>query len=363
MTEPLLTLGALQLTPYGLTVFLGALCGTLLAARKKAARPALPWAVLLAVVFGHLVWCWMSDTYMESYGLSLLYQVWRGGYTLYGAVLGGALGALIGAKLAGERFLDVTDALAPGAAAVLFFARMGEYFSGQGRGDYLSNEELSFFPLAYIPWGEEAEAGSWLYAVWFWEAAAALVLLALLLARKNALRGDLTFLFLSVLGITQIFFEQVRQDDIVYLTGFVRFSQIAAMVTLLAVTAALAAMRRPPLRTVILSIAVLACAAVTVIYVEFILDNKTRYLPFLYTAAAATAAVTAAALLIVRGRRGRMSAGLMALTGGILLFSYALEDPSAGIFVILYGFMAWALAAMGIAVSLVFEHKQEVIGE
>ena len=161
MMEPLLTLGALQLTPYGLLVFFGALCGALLAVRKKAARPALPWAVLLAVLCGHLVWCAMSDTSMEYYGLSLLYQFWRGGYTLYGAILGGGLGALIGAKLSGEKFLDVTDALAPGAAAVLFFARIGEYFAGQGMGDYLSNEELSFFPLAYIPWGEEAEAGAW----------------------------------------------------------------------------------------------------------------------------------------------------------------------------------------------------------
>lgn len=361
--EPLLTIGALQLTPYGLLIFAGALCGTLLAARKKAARPALPWVVLLAVVCAHLVWCWMSDTYMETYGLSLLYQFWRGGYTLYGAVLGGALGALIGARLTREAWLDITDALAPGAAALLFFARMGEYFSGQGMGDTLRNGELAFFPLAYVPWGEEAEAGAWLYPVWFWEAAAALILLAVLLARRNPRRGDLTFLFLTVLGTTQIFFEQLRYDEIVYLTGFVRFSQIAAIASLLVVMGTLVYLRRPPLATTLLSFAVLVCAALTVVFVEFILDNKTRYLPFLYGATAATAIVSAAALLVIRGPRGRMSAGLSALTGCILLFSYVLEDPEAGVFVVLYGFMAWAVAVMGVAVSLVFEDKQEVVSQ
>ena len=349
--EPLLTVGALRVTPYSLMVFAGALAGALLAARKKAARPALPWVALLALLFSHVVWCLLNDTAMEYYGFSLLFQPWRGGYTLYGALAGGAVGAAIAAALTRQSWLELLDALAPGAAAALFFARLGEYFSGQGVGPTVESEALCFFPLTFLPFGETPETGDWVYAVWFWEAVTALVLLAVLLLRRNRRRGDPTFLFLSVLGLTQIFFEQIRRDDYVSLTGFVRFSQVGALVSILAVMIALTVMRRPrPLRAV-LSFAVLVCAGLTVMYVEFALD-KTRYFPFLYAATAATAAAAAALLLAARGRQGRMSAGMTALAGGILLFSHGLEAPTTDIYIILYGFMAWALACIGIAVAI-----------
>lgn len=353
--KSILTIGALQLTPYSLFIFAGALTGTLLAARKKATRPALPFVIGLAVIGGHLIWCLMNDTSMEYYGTALLYQFWRGGYTLYGALLGGALGAWIGGRLSGTGFTEVTDGLAPGAAAMVFFARMGEYFSGQGMGPSLENEELFFFPLAYVPYGEAAEGATWYYAVWFWEAIAALILLAVLLTRRNNRRGDLTYLFVSILGITQIFFEQIRRDDYVSLTGFVRFSQVGAMVSVIAVLIAALIRGKARAGRWIFSFATLAAAAVTVMYVEFALD-KSRYYPILYLSTAITAGITAAFLAVTRGRSGWLSAGLFALFGGILIFSHALEDPEAGAYVILYGFMAWALSGMG-AVMAVSIHE------
>ena len=73
--EPLLVLGPLSITPYSLMIFSGAVIGTLLAARKKAVRPALPLTALLALILGHVVWCLMNDTSMEYYGSSLLFHL------------------------------------------------------------------------------------------------------------------------------------------------------------------------------------------------------------------------------------------------------------------------------------------------
>ena len=354
--EPLLVLGPLSITPYSLMIFSGAVIGTLLAARKKTVRPALPLTALLALILGHVVWCLMNDTSMEYYGSSLLFQPWRGGYTLYGALLGGFLGALITARLTRVRLTEITDGLAAGAAALLFFARMGEYFSGQGCGAVLENEGLHFFPLAYIPWGETAESADWCYAVWFWEAAAALVLLAVLLLRRPSRRGDPTFIFLSVLGLTQIFFEQLRRDDYVSLTGFVRFSQVGALVSLIAVMITLTVLRRPKTLTAVFCFLTLAAASLTIMYVEFALD-KTRYYPILYISTAATAVITVCLLIISGGRKGLASAGWAGLSAFILLFSHALEDPEANSYVILYGFMVWALACIGAAVSLLMKSR------
>ena len=355
--EPLLVLGPLSITPYSLMIFSGAVIGTLLAIRKKAVRPALPLTALLALILGHVIWCLMNDTSMEYYGSSLLFQPWRGGYTLYGALLGGFLGALITARLTRVRLLEITDGLAAGAAALLFFARMGEYFSGQGIGAVLENEGLCFFPLAFVPWGEAAEGAEWYYAVWFWEAMAALVLLAALLLRRPSRRGDPTFIFLSVLGITQIFFEQLRRDDYVSLTGFVRFSQVGALVSLIAVMITLTVLRRPKTRTAVFCFLTLVTASLTIMYVEFALD-KTRYYPFLYVSTAVTAVIAVCLLIFAGGRNGLVPAGWIGLSAFILLFSHALEDPEANSYVILYGFMAWALACIGNAVSILMKNGE-----
>ena len=363
--KPLLTLGALQVTPYGLLIFAGAVAGALLVLRRKEARASLPFVLLLSLICGHVVWCLLSDTYMEYHGSKLLYQIWRGGDTLYGVVAGGALGALIGSLISREKFLDVTDALAPGAAAALFFARIAEYWSNQGFGHSLDAfvdstdtpgmVNLFTFPLSYIPLNELEEFGedaSWYYAVWFWEAIAALAILAVLLIRRKGRRGDRTFIFLGALGLTQILFEQLRQDEKVMLTGFVSFTQIAALVSIIAVLIALIALRRPGWLKAVLAFAVLICAGLTVMCTEFVLDTKTKYVPYLYLSAAGTAIFAAALLIVARKRDGLLPAGMTALAGGILILTYMLEDPFYRGSLILYSYMAWALAAIGIAVAV-----------
>ena len=110
---PLWTLGSLHVTPYSLMILLGALAGVALSLRKKEVRPLLPAVILGALILGHAVWvlfCPFDLEAAEGKGYMLLH-IWEGGYTLYGALLGGALGALIAGKLAGVRWLDALDAL------------------------------------------------------------------------------------------------------------------------------------------------------------------------------------------------------------------------------------------------------------
>ncbi len=52
--NPILTLGPLNVTPYGLVVFAGALCGVLLSLRKKENGPVLPFVILGALLIGHM---------------------------------------------------------------------------------------------------------------------------------------------------------------------------------------------------------------------------------------------------------------------------------------------------------------------
>ena len=124
---PVLTLGPLTVTPFGLLVFAGAVCGVLLSLlRKKDIGPALPFVVLGALLFGHMWWAFFCPPgYSAEIGtLQLALRIWEGGYTLYGALFGGLLGAVIGTKLSGLHLTDTLDAMAPGACILLILCRL-----------------------------------------------------------------------------------------------------------------------------------------------------------------------------------------------------------------------------------------------
>ena len=365
--EPLWTLGPLNVTPYSLLVFLGALTGTLLCVRKKHVRPLLPAVVLGALVFGHVCWVLFCPYDLEAYegkGYMLL-RPWLGGYTLYGALLGGALGALAAGKLAGVKWLDALDALAPGACAVIAFARVGEFFTGEGVGRLAEVEWTHFFPLSVCTYGDEYFQ-EWKYAIWFWEALAALVLLVLLLSReKKAPRGRQTVLFLTVLGTSQILLEQMRRDTYLRVIIFVRVNQLAALMTLIAVLVVLLVRRKPGKAKTILCLVTMLTAALADMASEFVFD-KYEYVPWLYLSMPLAAVSASAMLWAWKKGRGILPAVLVCAATAALLAGYASQDwlneeltPLRDLvrFLILYGTMAVDLACMALSIRLPLRNK------
>ena len=350
----LFRLGSFRLTPYGLCILAGALCGVLLCLKKKKILPVLPWVVLGALLLGHAFWAvFCSPAYTDGIGVfGLMLQLWRGGYTLYGALLGGTLGALVGAKLQKLRPAEVLDALTPGACAVICMGRLGEYFSGQGFGNSVENESLWFFPLAYCTYND-GDYQEWSYAVWFWEALAALVLLVLLLTvLRKAAEGRRTAVFVTFLGTTQILLEQMRRDDFVRLNPFVRFTQIAAALTLLVLLIILCLRYRPSAPQVWLTFAALAAAVTAIMMVEFVFD-KPQMTWILYLSLAATALLLWGLLSVARKKHGRLPSGLFCLSTVLLLLLHAMGEWEQDT-LLLYAMMALSLRAIGtiVAVSL-----------
>ena len=348
----LFQLGAFRLTPYGLCILAGALCGILLCLPKKKVLPVVPWVILGAVILGHAFWVFFcSPAYTEETGtIGLMLQLWRGGYTLYGALLGGALGAVAGAKLRKLHPLEVLDALTPGACAAIFLGRMGEYFSGQGFGNMVENESLWFFPLAYCTYND-GDYQEWSYAVWFWEALTALILLGILLIclRKTA-EGRRTAVFITFLGTTQILLEQMRRDDFVRLNPFVRFTQIAAALTLLALLIFLCIRYRPGIRQTVLTFAALLAAVAGITMAEFVFD-KPQMTWMLYVAMAASAGLLFALLAETRKGNAALPGGLFCLSTVLLLLLHMIGSWEQDT-LLLYAMMAVSLSAIGIIVAV-----------
>ena len=351
--NPILTVGPLNVTPYGLLVFAGAVCGvaiTLL--KKKDAGPVLPFVILGALILGHMWWTlFCPPSYTAEAGVfSAFLRIWEGGYTLYGALVGGAIGAVIGCRLSHTDVLKTLDALAPGACAALFFCRVGEYFTLQGFGVSVEDEALHFLPVSFCvtDYGFYQE---WCYAVWAWEAFAALIIMIALLVRSGkAARGHQTVFFVTALGTSQILLEQMRRDDFVRLNPFVRVSQIVALLSLIAVLAVLFIRRRPERKQIIISVAELVFASLAVVCAEFVFD-KPQYRVLLYISFGISAVGLVWALYVYRGRRGFPAACLPVLAAAALLAVHIADRWENDLW-LLFGMMAVSLTEIGIIIEL-----------
>ena len=145
----MLELFGIQLHLYGLLVGIGVSVGCLLAERHTKVHHrdvAEFWRVMMFVGVGGLlgarlyhVW---TDWQLYQNNLSAILAIWNGGLSIIGALMGGAIGLLIGTKFRGDElrfYLDVAALSLPLAQAV---GRLGNYF----------NQELYGLPTS-LPWG------------------------------------------------------------------------------------------------------------------------------------------------------------------------------------------------------------------
>ncbi|MFM6978295.1 MAG: prolipoprotein diacylglyceryl transferase [Micrococcales bacterium] len=200
------------------------------------------WAVPFGIVGGRIfhVLTHASFYFGEGKDLSKIFAVWEGGLAIYGAIILGVVGAYIGARLAGVRFLSFADAIAPGVILAQAFGRLGNYF----------NQELFGTPTD-LPWGLQIDSpndalpvglpdGTLFHPTFLYEIIWNLLGLALLLVIENRLKlrwGQAFGLYLVIYSIGRFWIEGLRIDPSDAFLG-IRTNQWSAIIGL-AVGAAL----------------------------------------------------------------------------------------------------------------------------
>ena len=149
----------ISINAYALFILLGIVLAVIVTNYRLTARGAEPWIVIdialwavpLGILGGRLfhVITHPADYFFPGADLLRVFYIWEGGLAIFGALLGGALGAWIGARLTGLRFWSFADALAPGLLIAQASGRFGNYF----------NQELFGAPTA-LPWGLEIDPGN-----------------------------------------------------------------------------------------------------------------------------------------------------------------------------------------------------------
>ena len=175
------------------------------------------WAVPFGIVGGrifHVLTHWDYYFYAGA-DLTKVFAVWEGGLAIFGALILGSLGAFIGARTAGIKFLAFADAIAPGVLVAQAIGRIGNYF----------NNELFGLPTT-LPWGLEIStanpaypaglpAGVLFHPTFLYELIWNLMGFAVLiwLDRKLKLRwGQMFAAYLITYSIGRAFIESIRID-------------------------------------------------------------------------------------------------------------------------------------------------------
>jgi prolipoprotein diacylglyceryl transferase len=218
-------LGPLRIHFYALFILTGIIFALLLTESRLKTRGVEPgvaldiaiWAIPFGIVGGRLfhVITHPSDYFYPDADLLATLRIWEGGLAIYGALLLGAVGAYIGARQAGVKFLSYLDAVAPGVLLAQAIGRWGNFF----------NEELFGKPTS-LPWGLEISSNNPAYPVglpdgvlfhptFLYESLWALAGVALLLAldKRYDLRwGKMFALYAIYYSLGRIFVENLRVD-------------------------------------------------------------------------------------------------------------------------------------------------------
>ncbi|WP_410810904.1 prolipoprotein diacylglyceryl transferase [Micromonospora sp. 067-2] len=145
-------LGPVPIRAYALCIILGIVLACWVTERRLRQRGVAPgavldiavWAVPAGIVGARIYHVVTSpEKYFGAGGDPLkAFAIWEGGLGIWGAVAGGAVGALIAARQLGIPFGVVADAVAPGLALAQAVGRFGNWF----------NNEL-YGGRTTLPWG------------------------------------------------------------------------------------------------------------------------------------------------------------------------------------------------------------------
>ena len=216
--------GPVPLRAYGIIIAVGMVVALAWASRRYARRGGNPdllfdlalWAIPMGILGARLYHVITSpDQYFGPGGHPWqVWQIWRGGLGIWGAVALGAVGAWIGARRAGARLGPVADSLAPALLVGQAIGRWGNWF----------NQELFGAPTT-APWGLRIDAahmppgyppGTLFHPTFLYECLWNLAGAALIVWLEKRLRfkaGQVFALYLMVYTAGRVWIEALRIDD------------------------------------------------------------------------------------------------------------------------------------------------------
>lgn len=261
---PRIGIGDFGVSPHGIGIALGYLAGTMLLARRARARGfnedhawnAATFSVLGAIVGARIAYVIGHLPEFQS-PLEWL-QIYKGGISLFGGLIGGFAFAYIYCRLKKIDFVRLTDLGAPGIALGIALGRIGDLLIGDHLGKpttgwwgwrYRGGELISPPPCSYPPGNACIQPGMVVHQTALYDSLLSLAILLILLGleRKGRRRGFLTLSWAALYSVSRIATDFTRLDESRFGTGLTG-SQITAMAVLAVSLIGLWKLKRAPSR-------------------------------------------------------------------------------------------------------------------
>ncbi len=282
---------------YGLVIACAAAAALLLMliTGKKLQKGTVSWFALLAVPLAFLGsrigYCIVNIDWVKEQGFGFVFQLTRGGYMFYGALLGVLAAGLLTGKVTKQKTGEILDAAAAPACLLLAAGRLAEAIVHMGYGHNIEEWFDPWMEKSMIAWedpsllyrfplGAQDYYGDWNFAIFLPETLTALVLLVILLRMKPGKAGGKAVLMMTGYAASQIIWESMRADEVLR-WGFVRVNQVLSAVLLLALL--ILCFRQVPeaerkTSGLTAGLLLLAGGALVVMAMEFALEQKIGFL-------------------------------------------------------------------------------------
>lgn len=237
---------ALQLGPfvirwYGLLMALAVLIGVSLSrylARSRGVKPELIeslviWLVIAAIPCARLYYV-LFEWRQYAQNPLLIFQIWKGGIAIHGAILGGLVAGVIFAKIKRVSFWQLADIVAPSLILGQAIGRWGNFFNSEAFGSPTNLPWKLFIPLERRPPGYEQFA--YFHPTFLYESLWNLMVLGLLLAlffqvikvKPQLKLGTIFLVYWVGYGLGRFWIEGLRTDSL--WIGPLRIAQIVSLV-------------------------------------------------------------------------------------------------------------------------------------
>lgn len=230
------TIFGFEIKFYGIIMALAMLVGVLLACKNSKYRNlssdnifTLALIVLPCAVLGARLFYVLGASH--SYSFLEIFKIWEGGMSIYGGILGGAVGIVIYSLIFKVNFLNLADVACVSLILGQAIGRWGNFFNQEVYGAQVTNSAFCWFPFAVL-----LDNGEWHYALFFYEFLINLAIFAVLLTliKRVKQKGVIAGVYLISYGTIRFVLEPLRMAEYNLMLFGLKLSSITSVVAIIA---------------------------------------------------------------------------------------------------------------------------------
>ena len=237
MDRVALDLGFIKIYWYSITMFLGVLCGIIVAyievKRKKIDTTKFEnmafWAIIFGFLGARIYYVIFNLDYYLANPVEIL-EIWNGGLAIHGAIIFGGLFLIYYTRHHKMDTLKVLDICAVGLIIGQAIGRWGNFFNSEAHGGVVTRTFLESLHLPKFIIDGMNINGVYYHPPFLYESLLNLIcfiILMILRYNKKIKTGTLVGIYLIWYGIVRIFIESMRTDSL--MLGTIKMAQLIGL--------------------------------------------------------------------------------------------------------------------------------------